>query len=141
LEQAERDIVVKDTALQTSLAQLDLRNTLIEELQLQLTTTPSVQEGDAIPHMKILTGEDWVKFRRLFNARFPDFTEQLKSRFPMLTAGETRLFLLIKTGFDTNEIADVLGIAATSVYMSRKRLRKKLDLEQDMDLEGFIQAF
>lgn len=149
LEQAEQDLEVKEHALTESMQQLDLKNILIQQLEMKLTqqnweSPPSVSnqiEKEQLQNLKILTPEDWRKFRQLFNQHEPDFITNLTERFPKLTAAEMRLVLLIKLGFDAAEISNVLGIESSSVYKSRYRLRKKLDLEEEDDLEGFIQSF
>lgn len=148
LEQTEKVLKEKEAALQTSVELLDLKETLISELQLKLTDTPSVYVpstsatmDNEIRHMKILTPTDWVRFRELFEERFPNYMNRLKEQFPEITNAEMRLFLLYKTNFTTNEITEILGISYKSVSMTRYRLRKKLGLLEDEDLEQFIQGF
>lgn len=146
LEQAEQDLEVKEHALTESMQQLDLKNILIQQLEMKLTvhsweSPPSVSiqiEKEQLQNLKILTPEDWRKFRQLFTQHEPDFITNLAERFPKLTAAETRLVLLIKLGFDVVEISNVLGIEASSVYKSRYRLRQKFGLSEADDLEQFI---
>jgi DNA-binding CsgD family transcriptional regulator len=91
--------------------------------------------------MIILTPEDWLRFRELFDKQFPNFIQMLKMRFPSITASELRLFLLIKLGFDAPEMANITGISERSVYIARYRLRQRLGLTKEQDLEAFIQSF
>jgi DNA-binding CsgD family transcriptional regulator len=91
--------------------------------------------------MKILTTNDWLRFRERFNEQFPQFVDKIKVQLPKLTPSEMRLVMLIKIGFDTLEVANVIGISTDSVYTSRYRLRKKLELMDDADLEHFIQLY
>jgi DNA-binding CsgD family transcriptional regulator len=155
LVQVEQDLVVKEEALKQSNQLLDLKNLMIQALEMQLTvkeenTNPQVPSSSSnrdastvsdtpLHNLKILTSEDWRKFRQLFDSRFPSFFSNLTSQFPKLTAAEIRLLLLIKIGFDAVEIADILGITTASVYTARYRLRKKLNLSEDGDLEKFIE--
>lgn len=144
LARAEQEIAVKDTALEESAKLLEVKNMLIQKLEMSLTADN--QEADTrheaeLRNLKILTTEDWRTFRTLFEQRFPMFFVNLNSRFPKLSPAETRLLLLIKLGFDTHEISNVLGISTTSVYRSRSRLRKRLGLTEDDDLEKFIAGF
>lgn len=144
LVRAEQEIVVKDMALEESTKLLDVKNILIENLQMRLTENqPKAESLNAaqLGNLKILTTEDWHTFRKLVTQRFPSFFTHLSSRFPKLSPAETRLFLLIKIGFDSIEISDILGISPTSVYVSRSRLRKRLDLKEEDDLEQLIKRF
>lgn len=144
LVQAEQQIVEKESALEASNKLLEVKNMLIESLEMRLTKdhqTIDSMQAVQLANLKILTPEDWHTFRKLFTQRFPMFFINLSSRFPKLSPAETRLFLLIKLGFDTLEISDILGISATSVYVSRSRLRKRLDLREEDDLEQFIKGF
>ncbi|MBL7813825.1 MAG: hypothetical protein JNL70_02380 [Saprospiraceae bacterium] len=142
LARAEQEIVVKDTALEESSKLIEVKNMLIQKLQMSLTEDSQEPFQEAqLRNLKILTTEDWRTFRALFEQRFPLFFINLNSRFPKLTPGETRLLLLIKLGFDAMEISNVLGISATSVYTSRSRLRKRLGLMEEDDLEQFVERF
>jgi tetratricopeptide (TPR) repeat protein len=152
LEQAGKELEIKETALEETQNLLDLKNLMIQTLEMQLTVkneetrsslspsnrdTPSVSDTP-LQNLKILTAEDWRTFRQLFDSRFPTFGTNLTTRFPKLTAAETRLLLLIKIGFDAFEIANILGITSASVYTSCYRLRKKLGVDEDGDLERFV---
>lgn len=149
LAQVEQTLEAQETALSASTEQINLKDTLIQELEMKLTVQtwggdPSVSaplEKEKLQNLKILTAQDWVKFRQLFNQHQPDFITQLTARFPKLTAAEMRLVLLLQLKFDVGEIATVLGIAAKSVYTNRHRLQQKLGLSETDDLEGFIQEF
>jgi len=65
----------------------------------------------------------------------------VKTQFLEFSPAETRLFLLIKLGFETREIAAVLGISIESIWKARYRMRKKIDLKEMGDLDGFVQRF
>jgi len=67
-----------------------------------------------------------------------EFYDTLLSQFPNLTKNDLRLCTLIRLDFSVNEIALMQNIAPESVYMSRKRLRKKLNLSPDVDLDVFL---
>lgn len=143
LKKAEAELTVKTTQLEETMQLLDFKNSLIEELQLK--NAQNTEGGQALAttklkNLKILNAEDWRAFRTLFEERFPNFFTKLNQQYPKLSVAETRLFLLIKLGFDSTEIADVLGISNASVYVSRSRLRHRLALDKEDDLERFIQG-
>nr|WP_299337790.1 tetratricopeptide repeat protein [Allomuricauda sp.] len=69
------------------------------------------------------------------------FFDKLTSQFKGLTKNEIRLCSLIKLDLDTKQIAALQNISPTSVKMSRHRLRKKLNLSPEDDLNLFLRAF
>ena len=69
-----------------------------------------------------------------------EFFETLRRDFSELTRYDLRLCVYIKIGFDSKEISDLLNIKPSSVYISRSRLRKKLDLDSDEDLHIFLNS-
>lgn len=66
------------------------------------------------------------------------FFKELKARFPSLSNNDLRLCAYIKIGLNSKEIAEMLNIQPSSSYISRSRLRKKLNLKADEDLYSFL---
>jgi DNA-binding CsgD family transcriptional regulator len=69
-----------------------------------------------------------------------EFYEKVKKRHPELTSSDLRLCAHIRSGFNAKEIADLLSIKPSSVYISRSRLRKKLNLDKEEDLYSYLTA-
>lgn len=69
------------------------------------------------------------------------FFKNLRNAHPNLSIYDLRLSAYLKIGLNSNEIADILNVQPSSVYVSRSRLRKKLDLGQDDDLHDFLNRF
>lgn len=67
-----------------------------------------------------------------------DFFKRLKERFPDLSINDLRLCAYLKIGLNSKEISDLLNIQPSSAYISRSRLRKKLNLKVDEDLHDFL---
>ena len=68
-----------------------------------------------------------------------DFFSRLTRDFPNLTVNEKKLCGLIRIKTSIKEIASIRGISPKSVEMSRYRLRKKLNLEEHVNLDEFIE--
>jgi len=69
-----------------------------------------------------------------------NFMERLQVQYPQLSVQERRLLLLLRIGLSSKEIAPLLNISPKSVEISRYRLRKKLNLERDINLVQFTQT-
>lgn len=93
-----------------------------------------------LSEMKILTENDWKTYMAHFEKVHPEFKTQLNTLFPDLTQSETRLIVLIYLGLVRNEIANVLGISTEGVRKSQYRLRKKLNIAENIDLDKYIQS-
>ena len=70
-----------------------------------------------------------------------DFFRELKKQFPLLSSNDLRLCAYLKIGLNSKEIAEILNILPSSSYISRSRLRKKLNLQADEDLYSFLNRF
>jgi hypothetical protein len=67
-----------------------------------------------------------------------DFFRKLKEQFPALSSNDLRLCAYLKIGLNSKEIAEILNIQPSSSYISRSRLRKKLNLDPEEDLYTFL---
>jgi len=86
----------------------------------------------------ILTEEQWHEFRALFEKVHAGFFIKLKTTYPHLTPAETRLCALTKLQLGTKEIAAILGVNADTIKKTRQRLRKKIEIAEDVALETVI---
>jgi phosphate/sulfate permease/DNA-binding CsgD family transcriptional regulator len=68
------------------------------------------------------------------------FIEKLNLQYPDLTAHEKRLLVLLRIGLSSKEIAPLLNISVKSVEINRYRLRKKLKLDNNINLVEFTKT-
>lgn len=101
-----------------------LQTDLYEELQNLLISK------DASPK---LTGF-YTKFEKLH----PHFTAAVQNKYPMLTVNELNLCAFLRLNLNSKEISRLLNISPDSVNKARYRLRKKLNIDQKIDLTTFI---
>lgn len=69
-----------------------------------------------------------------------EFFKKLREQFPALSVHDLRLCAYLKIGLNSKEIADILNILPSSAFISRSRLRKKLNLKTDEDLHDFLNS-
>lgn len=67
-----------------------------------------------------------------------EFFKKLRERFPSLSGTDLRLCAYLKIGLNSKEIAELMNIQPSSAFISRSRLRKKLNLLPDEDLNTFL---
>ena len=82
--------------------------------------------------------KEWQQFETYFANIEQDFRTELKKRHENLTQQERRLASLIKLDLSNREVANLLNIELKSVTMSRYRLKQKLGLGENDDLETYI---
>ena len=88
-----------------------------------------------------IKADSWQRFEIAFNDVHEDFYKSLLSNFPNLTSSEIKLSAFIKLGLNTKDIASILFITPESVKVSRSRLRKKLKLKQETNLQLFLSKY
>lgn len=76
-----------------------------------------------------------------FNLLHNNFTQKLRQSYPSLTNSEVMLCTYIKMNLPTKEIAPLINISLRGVETMRYRVRKKLGLNRDDSLSGFIANF
>lgn len=121
LKQYMRSRQEKKTLVQTFQAE-------INELGTQsVSHSPKLDElTSRLMEMKLLTLDDWNKFRQLFNQDFDGQLDQLKMQYGNLTNAEERIYALEKLNVSTAQMVCMLGISPESVRKTRYHLRKKI---------------
>lgn len=123
------------------------KNKLIDSFETQFNELTQLNESqeterteklNQLYHQKILTDEDWINFQRLYREVYPHFIDKLKNIDENLSEGDVRHLLLVKLNMSTREISEVLGISINSVRVSRHRLRKRLNIDEDTDLRDIL---
>lgn len=84
---------------------------------------------------------NWDEFQMYFAKVHPDFYNRLDETHSDLTPKERRLCALISLGLSTKEIAALTFREVRSVETSRNRLRKKLEISSDVNLEDYLLKF
>lgn len=82
--------------------------------------------------------EDWKVFLKYFNNIYSGFLDRLESKYPQLTLSDMKLCAYLRLNLTTKEMAVLLNISPTSVDTARHRLRKKLDIDNKVNLSQFL---
>jgi tetratricopeptide (TPR) repeat protein len=118
------------------------KNTLIEQLQSvqesKDTSSDQLKTLSDLTHHLILNEDDWLRFKELFDSVYPGFFISLRNTFPDITQAEQRMAALSKLKLTAREAANLLGVSPNTVYTTRRRLRQRLGLEQDADLDPYF---
>ncbi len=114
------------------------KNEMIEKLQSQLQQQ-NMQVNEELLNQSILTENDWLRFKDMFEKANPGFIQQLQKAAPDITTAEIRYAALISLNLGSKHIASMLGIGADAVRKTRQRLRQRLNVATEENaLEEFI---
>lgn len=88
-------------------------------------------------NLKIKT-QAWEDFETHFKSVHPLFMENLINNFPKLSSGEIKLCALLRLNLNSKEIASILFQNPQSIDIARYRLRKKMNLNREENLNSFL---
>lgn len=83
----------------------------------------------------------WQEFEIHFKNVHVDFWENLIKPHPNLSLNERKLCAFTKLNLTTNEICEITHQSASTLQVSRSRLRKKLGLESNDQLFNYLQKY
>lgn len=140
LENSQKILQVKKKELRTYIVDLSQKNLLINDLQQELTKQSDENEIQVaqLLNQKILTDDDWEKFKMKFNAIYPEFLPKIKLLQTSITEAEIRLLVLLRLKLSGKEMAATLGISPQSVRVTKMRLKKKLQEENYDSVEDYL---
>lgn len=99
---------------------------------------PLQQKITALLNQNINSDDDWKMFLIKFEEKHTGFFTKLKSLYPDLTTNDLRLCACLKLNLDTKDIASLMNLSIRAVENNRYRLRKKLELDSNQNLNEFI---
>jgi len=85
--------------------------------------------------------DDWNNFSIHFDQAHHQFLERLKKKYKNLTPKDQKLCAYLRMNLSTKEIAPLLKISVRGVEISRYRLRKKLAIDKEVNLNSFMMDF
>ena len=121
------------------------KNRIIDELKSNLDLFfEDVKTGKSkvedFLNTRILTNEDWDKFKVSFEVVYPGFIDKCNLKFPKLTSNELRLLCLYKLGMNKKEVAEMLAVLPSSVKRSTNRFYQKYNIGNSTDMSEIAKS-
>ena len=147
IEHLNKENELKSNQLAIHALNMMQKNKMLKELDTELKSLEKQLDTDDKEKIRKIkrtiiknlnSEKEWNLFHRYFCNIHPSFFENLKEKYPGLTTYDIRLAALIKLNLNTNEIAAALNISPGSVKTARHRLKKKLNLKPEDNLEAFL---
>jgi ligand-binding sensor domain-containing protein/DNA-binding CsgD family transcriptional regulator len=82
--------------------------------------------------------DEWKVFENNFNQVHEDFFKTLKANHPNLTAKDLKICAYIKMNLANKEIAPLMNVSVRGLETHRYRLKKKLNLENDIYVFDYL---
>ncbi|WP_350285736.1 tetratricopeptide repeat protein [uncultured Croceitalea sp.] len=144
----KQEIEHKKKELTSQTLHLVQKNTFIQELMANLDNVKNSPEKFKTEFRRIVmllkkenaSDKDWEVFKTYFAEVHNDFDQKLKTLYADISEKEIRLAAFLRMNLTTKEIAATLNVLPDSILKSKYRLKKKLGLDKETDLNQFLNA-
>jgi tetratricopeptide (TPR) repeat protein len=113
----------------------------IEFLKNKNADSAVVNHLEELMQAHIMTDDSWTEFKKIFLKVYPNFFFGIKNTFSHLSETDIRLLTLIKLQSSNKEMANMLGVTVEGVKKAKQRLRKKMNLDEQVGIEDAISQF
>jgi len=133
---------VQREKLQKELLQLRMKKSAEQLEQAQKQNVSMTEMITEMQHTLASSEEEpsLLALETTLKSQHADFLKRMESRYPELTANDIRLAGFIRMGVKPKVMAMALNISMRSMNTARYRLRKKLNLAPEDNLNDFIQS-
>jgi DNA-binding response OmpR family regulator/DNA-binding CsgD family transcriptional regulator len=145
----QTDIELKNKELASKVLFLLQRDELISQTIQKLTALKGAIPNENEKHINQLieqlkrtpNDKPWKEFETCFEKVHGDFYSRLQERSPDITANEKKICAFIRLNLSTKEICALTQHSVKSIEVARTRLRKRLGLKREDNLNAFISGF
>lgn len=144
----EKELDYKNYELMLTIRYLISKNEILTELQKEVKNITVHSSKYPIKNLRSMENiinegletqtEEWMNAMKSLKLSEQGFFKKLLEGFPDLTTNDLRLCSYLRMNFSTKEIARLLNISTRAVEIGRYRLRKKLNLNHDVNLAEFL---
>jgi DNA-binding CsgD family transcriptional regulator len=143
-QQLRQALEHKQRELASQVLHIQQKNAVLQQLKEGLMPTQTAQQPIKVAGLLRLidqhlgSNEEWDLFLQTFRSIHSSFLEKLQSLSADLTSSELRLASLLRMNLSSKEIANLLNITDEGVKKARYRLRRKIELDSQVNLQDYI---
>ena len=115
-----------------------LKNELVSNMKSDRINRNSIQDILRIIHDNIDQNNNKIKFYSDIDQSLQSFFYRLSKSYPTLSTNEQRVIYLIRSGKSSKQIAESMDMSMSSINNYRTSIRKKLNLDQAVNLASFV---
>jgi tetratricopeptide (TPR) repeat protein len=138
LKNAESELLLYTESLKRKNVIIEYFRKEIARLEIQVINKDEAEHLEKMMQAHIMTDENWDEFKGLFAKVHTGFFSAIKKSFPGLSGTDTRILTLMKLQLSNREMANMLGITTDGIKKAKQRLRKKMNLPVETDIERTI---
>lgn len=152
-ENLQKELQYKTQELTGYILNVHQKNEILEELKKNVTSISKAIDEKKDPgvlkqkttrlisliNSNIEHDKDFEIFKSNFDLIHQDFFKVLGQKYPQLSKNDKVLCAYLKMNLSTKEIAPFLNITVRGVEIMRYRLRKKMNLDREVNLSEFMQ--
>ena len=149
-EKLVNEVEGKNTELMSRALQMGHKNEVMQKLKEELAALRKTLEDSNLKKIKTIENivnfelqdeDSWQQLNVYFDQVNHNFTKRILKAFPQLTLNDIRVCILIKLNLSVKEMASLLNVSVPGIEKSKYRLKKRLNLSVEDDLNAFINAF
>ncbi|MBT8276819.1 MAG: LuxR family transcriptional regulator [Bacteroidia bacterium] len=136
-----QDIESRNRELAVSTMNLIKKNSILNDIKTELEniSDPSkIRNVIKVINKNLNNEDDWKFFEEAFNHADKDFFKKVKELHPDLTPNDLRFCVYLRLNLSSKEISPLLNISPRSVEIKRYRLRKKIELPRNANLNDYF---
>ena len=124
-----------------------LRGAMLKQLGIikMVAETPTEQNREMLRKISSIDGEingelvDWANVFEIIDNLYSGFYGKLHSKYgDVLSPKEEQIIVLMMAGFSTKEISVITGQTASTIYVRKSSIRKKLGAPEKEDIVRFL---
>lgn len=147
-EKYEMELAFKNRELTSTTMHIVQKNELINDIRNHLSKMKLASKtneklvNDIIIEIdqSVIKDKDWELFVKHFKNVHPDFFDNLLKQHPDLTSKEVRYCAYSRLNLSLKEISAVLNITTRGVEKARSRIRQKMNLSKEIDLNTYLHS-
>lgn len=144
-EQQKTQLEVKNREITSINLQLLAKNKIMSDISKVLSKKDKTvaiieKELKSILFQNQNQEKEWLKFKEIFDKIHPGFFENIQTEYPKLSNTDLRICAYIKMRMSLHETSNLLNITLQSLHTSRYRMRKKMNLSSEDNLDEYIHS-
>ena len=84
---------------------------------------------------------NWKRFEENFDLVYENYLTRLGEAYPNLNVTDKKICAYVKMNLSSKDMAPLLNMSVRSIETNRYRVRKKMNLEREVNLSEFLQKF
>lgn len=123
---AKEELRKKESELAEKINHLQVRDQVIDELKSKIESHSATKDIIGILEQNYIKDQSWDHIILQFETLYPEMFSELRKRSQKISPNDLKMSILMRLGYSTNSIAEILKISKEGVRKARQRLKDKV---------------